>query len=281
MAVNNNNAAITIAKRMMELSNEAEFDMEFSRNPIDTLEFIFAARLFLKTNNFRDESVKFMKIFNVLDYDIKNNFMAEYGDESDDDIDVNDGDKVNKMTVSNIYKYLMDNYTPNVSKHVFVIKLKTDIQRRNEDPSLVYQRYKIKLQKIKKSIKIMNKYRNNGNKINKIRTETQLDALTGIFIRKNNNKRYNNVGNINKLTVKYIINKNPKTVNDWDKLFDGIKTDLVSDMFDGMTEYEYQSYVVTEKDLDVYSHRKRYRNDNNNSDDELPYEKRRRVDDNW
>ncbi len=51
MAVNNNNAAITIARRMMELSNEVEFDMEFSRNPCDTLEFIFATKLFLKTNH--------------------------------------------------------------------------------------------------------------------------------------------------------------------------------------------------------------------------------------
>ncbi len=277
MAVNNNNAAITITNRMMELSNKAKFDMEFSRNPCDTLEFIFAAKQFLKVNTFKDESVKFMRIFNVFDYDIKSDFMNEYGDDSDDDIDVKDNDKADQMIVKNIYKYLLDRYTPSVSKHIFVIRLKSDIQRRNEDPSLVYLRYKIKLKKIKNSIKIMNKYRINN--IEKIRTETQLEALKGIFIRKNNNKKYNNTGKINELTFKYIVDKNPKTVNDWDELFDGIKTDLISDMFDGMKEYEYQSYAVNEKDLDVHSHRKRYRNDSDN-DDELPYEKRRRLG-NW
>ncbi len=84
--------------------------------------------------------------------------------------------------------------------------------RRGENPLLVYERFCVKLKKIQKSIKLINKSRNVGEKILPVQLHDQLEALTGIFVRKNNSEQYNNKHVINELTVDYIVKKHPKTL---------------------------------------------------------------------
>ncbi len=244
-----------IATRMMELSNHEVFPVKFTRDRKDTLAYVFAAQSFLEVNAFKDEAIRFARIYNTLPNDVRQLFMLKYSKNGDDDFDwqwEDPNENESKCTVENLFRYLFETYPPPPLKHEFVRKLKSDIQRRNEDPLLVFKRYLTKLKKMQRSIKMINKGRKVGTKIKYIQPETQLDALKGIFIRKNNSAKYNNKDTINRLTVKYITSKDPGTIEEWNKVFKNIRTELISDMFDGMEEYQYISYDVSEKDFEIY-----------------------------
>eukprot|EP01084_Bolivina_argentea_P290633 499278_1 len=246
-----------LSNEMIELSNKQEFHVKFDRNPRHTINWIFAAKLFLRLNSFRSTGIRFNKIFRTLPYDIQCSFMLEYGVDDSDSDDNDDDDNLeehqpNTETVENVFKYLLQRFKPPPLKHHFIRRLTSDIQKLNEDPLLAWERYCVKLKKTQKSIKLINKGRANDDRILPVSPEVQINALKGIFVRKNNKERYGNKGIINKLTVNYIVGKAPKTVADWNAVFTTISTELISDLYDGMCDYEFIPYKACESDYDIY-----------------------------
>ncbi len=156
-----------VLNRTLEMSNTSKFTRVFKRTNSDTLLFIFEAHRYLKVNGFTDEGIKFARIYNTLDVDIKEAVMLEYdtadmfseqawqwaGNNDDNDNDNNDNQSV-QLQVQNVFDYLIATYPPPPLMVEFIKRLKSDIQRRNEDATQVYKRYSVKLHKMNVAINV-------------------------------------------------------------------------------------------------------------------------------
>ena len=233
------NAAIMA--RMLEMQNPAKFTRKFTGNRRDTFPYIFAMKRFLKINMFNDEGIKFQKIFNSIPEHFQNQFMTKYGD--------ND----NNLNVDHLARWMLLQFPPPQTKHEFIISLKTIRYRLNEDPNAVHMRYKTKLATVKTAIDLLNEQVTDDQKeIKKINHEQQMEILTGIFVRNNNNPKFHNVGSTNKRVVDYIARKDPQDLAQWNAAFKSMKKYLIPKVFQGMKEYTYTTYAPAANDDDIY-----------------------------
>ena len=136
-------------------------------------------------------------------------------------------------------------------KHEFLFRLKSIKMRKNEDPKLVFDKFRSILHRIDEAIEYINENRPTG-KVADVTKEQAVDALSAIFIRNNNKPKFNNDGKINKTLVSYIGKKNPKTYEEWKAMFAGIEADLIPACFKTLPEYQFIPYQSDKADYDIY-----------------------------
>ena len=187
-----------ILQQMMEMQNQVVFTHKFTGSHRETLPYIFAMRRFFNINLFTNEMIKFRKVFNTLPVHFQNQFMTQH-------------QNARQWTINNFETWMLRTYPPPQSKHDFLVKLKSIRLRRNEDPNIVYNAYQAKLDIVNQAITLLNEsITDREEKLDVISNEQQMDILTGIFVRNNNEARYKNQGAINRLVVGYVGRKNPR-----------------------------------------------------------------------
>lgn len=226
---------------LLERDNKTPFTAKFNGEPRKTLEFISQINRYLLVNGFTSPIVKFRRIFNTLSEAMRRSFLNEYT-------------KAEEMTVEFLTAWLLVQYPPSFNKHHFIMNLKAMTIRRNENPKNVWNRVIIKQKQMNEAIALLNVGVNaKKERIRQLTEEQVIDALTGIFIRKNNRADYDNDGNINRMTINYLAKKNPKTLKDWREAFDKIGDELVPRCTQSDTRYQYTTYPPDPLDLDIYA----------------------------
>lgn len=155
------------------------------------------------------------------------------------------------LTVELLKSWLIKKFPPPPMKHEFLFKLKSIKMRKNEDPKLVFDKFKSILHRIDKAIEYINENRDQG-PIADVSREQAVDALAAIFIRNNNKPKFGNDGKINKTMVQYIGRKNPKTYEDWNALFINIEASLIPACFKTLPDYQFIPYQSDKADYDIY-----------------------------
>jgi len=229
---------LNVFRRLLETNNKAEFTAKFSGNHRDVIPFIFEIDKFLKVNGLSDPGIRFRRIFNTLDLHYQNLFMEDQQNDA-------------ALTVELLKRWLIKKFPPPPMKHEFLFKLKSIKMRKNEDPKLVFDKFKSILHRIDKAIEYINQNRDQG-KVADVSKEQAVDALSAIFIRNNNKSKFGNDGKINKTMVQYIGRKNPKTYDDWNSMFNGIEANLIPACFKTLPDYQFIPYQSDKADYDIY-----------------------------
>ena len=86
-----------------------------------------------------------------------------------------------------------------------------------------------------------------------VSNEDRLESLRLMFVIRNNNSRWNNESVINKMTRAFILKEDPKTLDDWEKMFTKMKTKLIPKVLDGQQEYEFISYPADIDTDNIYT----------------------------
>ena len=249
--------------QLLENSNPAQFEYKFPGKHQETLPWIFAAEKFIRVNSFTTEKIKFQRIFSSLNDHYQNRYLMDTMNED------------NITTFDSLKSWVLKEYPPPKTKIEFKSSLSSMLMRRNEDPSLAYSRYKYKLSLINKAIDTINKgiwdetcelFPNDDDEedaeahyyqtmISQISDEDKHEALINMFVIKNNKAKWNNDGNINALVYKYIIKKDPNTMDNWDLCFQSMKRELIPRILDGNKDYEFQAHPLDPNDDNIYASR--------------------------
>eukprot|EP01083_Nonionella_stella_P153971 495445_1 len=228
-------------QRLLDASNKAKFTTVFTGDNNDTIQYLFAVKKFTRINRIKDKGVEFARIFNTIPPQYQDRFI---GTTKDDDV----------LTLEDLKKWILKTFPPTQDKHMFVKQLKLIRQRFNEDPQLVYQRFLSVLDQIQRSIKLINETR--YVEIPEVSEETQVDALINIFCRQNNQLKPSfadaNNGEINRLTRKFLYNKDPTSVGDWERAFADMRDNLIPHVGATLAENQYAVYTANPYDDDIY-----------------------------
>ena len=73
-----------------------------------------------------------------------------------------------------------------------------------------------------------------------------------MFVIRNNEKKWDNEHTINKEVKKFIIRKDPRTMDDWDDVFKKMKSQLIPRVLVGQKEYEFITYSADTADDNIY-----------------------------
>jgi len=244
--------------QLLENNNPTKFKYPFTGANHETLSWIFAAEKYLRINDFKTPRTRFRRIFSSMHDNYQNRYLMDT--ESDGD----------NLTFDKLKAWILREYPPPKTKYEFKLKLKSMIMYRNEDPNIAYARYKYKLSMIQRAIKTINEginaealilYPNSAThrtahfertKMTSISDEDQTEALVRMFVIRNDKPERDNDGKINKLVIKYIVKKDPKTLDEWKKTFQEMKRQLIPRVYDGQKEYEYVSYPADKDDDTIY-----------------------------
>ena len=175
-----------------------------------------------------------------------------YSDDSQDDVN---------LTWNKLKEWIINEYPPPPAKFQFRARLKQMTMRFNEDPNIAYARFTYKCDHITQAINAINASVTDRTKhIKALSDEDKLDALTGMFVRKNNSVQYKNRGNINKLVRDKIIKEDPHTLAQWSNVFNNMKDELISSQLRGMKEYQFITYPPRAEDDTLYFTKKKKSN---------------------
>ena len=101
------------------------------------------------------------------------------------------------MTIEKLCTWLLVQYPPSLDKRDFIVNLKAMEIRRNENPKGVWDRFMLKRKQMNEAIGLLNQgITAKAEKMKQLTEEQLIDALTGIFIRKNNRADLDNDGSI-------------------------------------------------------------------------------------
>ena len=216
---------------------------------------------------------------------------------------VNDNDN---LTFDSLKERVLKEYPPPRTKAEFKLSLSSMLMHKNEDPNLAYSRFKYKLSLIKQAIDTINTgiwaetcelYPGDDDDeeaeahyyqkmISQISDEDKHEALIRMFVIRNNKPQWNNDGKINALVYKYVLKKDPNSMESWNLCFQSMKRELIPRILDGQQEYEYQPYPIDENCDSIYSQRKTQSNaklqpsiPSTNVDDSTENNKRKRTQD--
>ena len=249
----------TTQNRLLENNNPIKFKYPFTGANHETLPWIFAAEKYLRINDFKTPKTQFQRIFASMHDNYQNRYLIDT--ESDDD---------DPLTFDKLKAWVLKEYPPPKTKYEFKLKIKSMVMYRNEDPNIAYARYKYKLAMIQKAIKTINeglkaesammfpddeeqrKVHFKTTKVTSISTEDKTEALVRMFVLRNNKSEWDNDGVINKLVTKYIVRKDPKTIKEWDTIFQEMKRQLIPRLYDGLKDYQYVSYPADKDDDTIY-----------------------------
>ena len=232
------NEVYNIFRRLLETNNPAKFEAKFTGNHRDVLPFIFEIDKFVKVNGLSDVGIRFRRVFNTLDLHYQNLFMEDQARDAE-------------LTIELLKAWLIKKYPPPPMKHEFLFKLKSIKMRKNEDPKLVFDKFRSILHRIDAAINYINENREQG-QVAAVTKEQAVDALSAIFIRNNNKSKFGNDGQINKKLVQYIGRKNPKTYEDWKTMFKDMETNLIPACFKTLPDYQFIPYQSDKADYDIY-----------------------------
>ena len=171
--------------------------------------------------------------------DYQNLFMAEQ-------------DEGAKLTIAMLKKWVIDTFPPPPMRHEWIFKLKSIRVRKNEDPKLVYSKYKAVLKLVETAITELNVDVEQVNKIKSISDETKCEILWQIFVKNNNSAKLGNDGKINEKTVEYIVDEDPSKVDDWEAIFTTIRDKTVKRLYRTLNEWQYQTYPVDPAEYNIY-----------------------------
>ena len=254
-------ALLAMQNKLMENSNPTKFNYPFNGKNHETLTWIFAAEKYLRVNDFQTPKIQFQRIFDSMHPNYQNRYLMD-----------TTNDPAN-LTFDKLKSWVLKEYPPPKTKYEFKLKLKSMMMYKNEDPNIAYSRYKYKLAQIEKAIKTINeglkaesnelysedaakaKSHYDSTKLRQISSEDKREALTRMFVIRNNKAEHNNNGVINQLVHKYILKKDPRSIPDWNKVFQGMKRELIPRILDGQKEYEYISYPVDKDNDSIYTKR--------------------------
>ena len=263
---------------LLETNNPVKFEYKFPGKNHETLPWIFAAEKFLRVHDFKTPKVRFQRIFASLNEEYQNRYFIDTKGEED------------PTTFDALKSWVLKKYPPPKTKHEFRTSLKSMLMYRGEDPNIAYSRWEYKLAKIHSAIKIINKglkieandlypndadlddddddeddnHNNNRNatesekyyksiKMKQISSEDKLESLRLMFVIRNNSIERNNNSEINKMTKRFIMKYDPKTLDDWKKAFVDMKTKLIPKVLEGQQEYEFVSYSADPDADNIYT----------------------------
>jgi len=229
---------LNIFSRLLETNNPAKFTAKFTGQNREVLPFIFNIDKFIRINGLTDKNVQFRRIFNTMDSHFQ-------------DLFIEDQDYDEELTVELLVSWLISKYPPPPMKHEWVFKLKSIKMRKNEDPTLVWNKFQTLLKRINKAIEYVNKGRDDESKMKRVSREQKVDALQAIFIRNNNCQKYDNQGEINKKIVNHLYSKNPMTYANWVDILDEIH-ELIPKSFQSLKQYQFITYPTNATDYDIY-----------------------------
>ena len=243
---------------LLENNNPIKFKHPFTGSNYETLTWIFAAEKYLRVNDFKSPKIQFQRIFSSMHENYQNRYL------------IDTRLKDNNLTFDCLKAWVLKEYPPPKTKYEFKLALKAMIMYKNEDPNIAYSRFKYKLAKIERAIEIINEglkaqsqdlYPGDDNKMKEhydsikllpISSEDQREALTRMFVIRNNKSEWNNDGTINDLVHKRILKRDPLSMGDWDATFNEMKRNLIARIVDGQKQYEYTSYPVSKDDDSIY-----------------------------
>ena len=260
-----------IQNALLENNNPIKFKVPFTGKNHETLMWIFAAEKYLRIHDFKTPKIRFQRIFAAMHDNYQDRYLIDTKDDDDN------------LTFEKLKAWVLKEYPPPKTKYEFKQKLKSMLMYKNEDPNIAYARFKHKLAQINSAITLINEglkaqsdesFPNDDNKAKehfnetkmfKVSVEDRREALTRMFIIRNNKSKWNNEGVINGLVHKYLFRKDPRSMGDWDEAFKEMKTKLIPRILDGQAGYEYISYPVNEGDDSIYSKRHHQPNANDRS----------------
>ena len=265
---NDNEAVIDINKfndllqqqtAMLESANVARFKYTFTGKNHETLPWIFAAEKFLRVNRIKTASIAFQRIFESM-HDLFQDRYLSNKDPDQDDV---------TMTFASLKEWVLKEYPPPKTKYEFKLKLKSMLMFKGEDPNIAYSRYKYKLDQVTKAIDAINAGLKaestethadaasalawyDSVKLFRISVEDRREALTRMFVLRNNEEKWNNKHTINEEVKKFICRKDPRSLNDWDDVFKKMKTQLIPKVLIGQTKYDFITYPADTADDNIY-----------------------------
>ena len=251
-----------VLRKQLEMQNPSKFTKRFTGNRDETLEWVSAAKRFLRTNNFTDPEIRFQRIHDALDEEHRNAFALDFDQIAlEHEADVAAGVDVEAnaptMTVERLTKWLIKSYTPQSSKHRFLQRLRTCIMRKNEAPWLAFRRFNRLLMKMQRAIELINQANTERNKIEPI-TETEIvDALEAVFVRNNNLAHHKNEGWINKKIVSGLCKLNSRKFKEWKKYLEDTEKTMLNRLHDQVAAYRPVTYAPDASDLSIYPVKKR------------------------
>ena len=246
-----------LLQNLLERENKTPFTAKFEGDPLQTLQFISQIKQFLLVNGFTTPLVRFRRIFNTLPEAIRRSFLNKHTKETE-------------MTIEKLCTWLLVQYPPAFDKRDFIVNLKAMEIRRNENPKGVWDRFMLKRKQMNEAIGLLNQgITAKAEKIKQLTEEQLIDALTGIFIRKNSRADLDNDGSINELTLEYIAKKNPKTLRDWTALFETIGDELVPRCTQTDDRYQFTTYPPDPLDFDIYSSKSKHQTATDSDDEYL------------
>ena len=255
-------ALIKSLTKLIECTNKEEFKYPFTGCNHDTLPWIFEVEKYFRINRYVSPEIKFNRIINSMHISYQNRYFID--------------NECVEDTFETLKAWVLREYPPPKSKSEFKWAIKGMNMYRNEDPCVAYSRWKQKLALINKAIKTINEglkaeakfiypadedddkrtTHYNDIKMSPFSWEDQEESLIGMFVHRNNNPRYNNDGNINKLVVKRLCSKKAHQLGNslaWNKIFSDIKLDLIPPVLVGRREYEYITYPPRDEDDKIYT----------------------------
>ena len=225
--------------RLLQTNNPVPFKAKFTGENREVLPFIFEIDKYVKINGLTDKGIQFRRVFNALEIHYQNLFME-------------DQDANAELTVDLLKSWLIKKFPPPPMKHEFLFKLKSIKMRKNEDPKLVFDKFKTILKRIDAATDYINTTRDQDARVRVVSNEQILDALTAIFIRNNNSSKFDNDGLINQKVVQFIYRKNPSKYDDWKTIFNDMEKQLIPTSFKSLREYQYVTYPTDLSDYDIY-----------------------------
>ena len=174
-----------------------------------------------------------------------------------------------EYTIELLKTWLISKFPPPPMKHEWLFKLRSIKMRKNEDPKLVYDKFNTILSRIDDAISLINTNRDRLGRVRGVTNEQVLDALSAIFVRNNNNPKFDNNGEINRKVVGYIYKTDPKTTDDWKDMFNEMKNKLIPNVFKSLKEWQYVTYPTNISDYDIYKKPSK-RPEDNKADHKIP-----------
>ena len=253
------NALLQQQNALLENSNVAAFKYTYTGKNHETLPWIFAAEKFLRINRIKTPLIAFQRIFASMHSLFQDRYLADKKPENDD----------KTLTFDALKEWVLKEYPAPKTKYEFKVKLKSMLMFKGEDPNIAYSRYKYKLDQITKAIEAINKglkaeslethddadsalkwYK--SVELFKISVEDRREALTRMFVLRNNDKKWNNEHTINKEVMKFIIRNDPRSLDDWNETFVKMKTQLIPRVLVGQRDYEFITYPADAADDNIY-----------------------------
>lgn len=239
------------ASNNREAADPCQMDKKFHGDCRQTLPFLYAIDNFIKVNGITDAKIQFKKVSKALDAAILSQYFDHHGN-------------VNEYTVQSLKLFLIQQYKPPFSKFHFIQRLESIELRYNEDPEKVFRRFRTLQSRIDRAIDLCNIGVPAAKREKPLTAEQVVNALKGIYIRKNDCEWKGNDGVLNKAVKRIIAKADPASYQDWKKVLKGINTKITPKVLESDPQYRIHQYPATESETNIFIKNNRSKNKNGN-----------------